>query len=1144
MAKKLLILLLICFGQFIYAQKESSIWYFGRQAGLNFNTSSPIVLDDGAMDTFEGSATISDASGQLLFYTNGEKVWNRNHQLMSNGTDLMGSSSSSQACIIIPKPDSPNLYYIFTTDEFGNSKGLRYSEVDISLENGLGNITTNKNILLASPTCEKLTAVKHSNNSDYWIVTHNFGSNKFMSYSVTNLGVNPTPVVSAVGISITSPGETVGSLKASLDGSKMASCNYQKNLELYDFDASTGKLSNAKIINSKSSNYGAEFSPSGNYLYVTTGSNNYIQEIVQYDLMSPNVSTSSTLLNTTNSQFGALQLANDGKIYVSLANSKYLGIIHQPENLGQTCNFEKNGLFLNQGMCVFGLPQSLPIGFNIFIASRSVCLGSPTQFSITGNQTVVSANWDFGDGTFSSVLSPSHTYTTPGTYTVTVNAQSNSGTIISQTSKVVIATIPVAHSIKNTAVCDSTIPYNLTQHDNEVKGLQNNSLFKVAYFASEENAIAHNNILQSPHTLTPGTNTFFAKIYNNENINCASVTSFKVILLNPIIAGQPVDYVICESPYDGVANFNFALKDNEVLNGLDSSQYGVTYYNHFDNAVSATGSLPILYTNTTMQETIFARLESKLNANCFAITSFKIVVGEQPVIGPLTNLIDCGANASFFDLTDKNAEVLGGLSPNAFSVKYYHTEQQALEGSSAIIMPYFTNLTNQTIYVAVQNINISGCKAISSFNLTVLPALPTALPKSINVCDDLSNDGVAVFDFEEQTTYLLDGQPLGTVEITYHTSEAEAIVGSNSINDFSNTSNPQTIFSRVTSGADPSCFEIRPFTIAVNKQPTAITPDDIYLCSDQADMSATIDLESLIEEVLAGQSTTDFTVTFHESLSEAQLGRGALPYLYEAAIGNHTLHVRVENVNNPSCYIVVDFDISVYPKPVINMKTQFTLCENKDNTIEIVAPPGFDYYSWSTGATTRSIFVSTPGAITLTVGNIYQGVTCSESLVINVITSSVAVIRELRVSDWTDSENSIEIIVEGAGNYEYSIDGENYQSSPKFNGLEVGEYIVYVKDINGCGVVSQQTYFLIYPKFFTPNGDGYNEKWQIKPSVLEPELKVFIFDFSGKLITFLDGRSDGWDGTFNNQKLPSDDYWFVVERKSGKTFKGHFTLMR
>ena len=165
-------------------------------------------------------------------------------------------------------------------------------------------------------------------------------------------------------------------------------------------------------------------------------------------------------------------------------------------------------------------------------------------------------------------------------------------------------------------------------------------------------------------------------------------------------------------------------------------------------------------------------------------------------------------------------------------------------------------------------------------------------------------------------------------------------------------------------------------------------------------------------------------------------------------------------------------------------------------------------------------------------------------MVINVITSSVAVIRELRVSDWTDSENSIEIIVEGAGNYEYSIDGENYQSSPKFNGLEVGEYIVYVKDSNGCGVVSQQTYFLIYPKFFTPNGDGYNEKWQIKPSVLEPELKVFIFDYSGKLITFLDGRSDGWDGTFNNQKLPSDDYWFVVERKSGKTFKGHFTLMR
>lgn len=1142
MAKKLLILLLLCVGQFFYAQNQSNIWYFGSRAGLDFNSGVPIPLEDSQMDSFEGTATVSDASGQLLFYTNGEKVWNKNHQLMSNGTGLLGSSSSSQACMIIPKPDSPNLYYIFTTDEFGGQNGLRYSEVDISLENGLGNVTANKNILVAAPTCEKVTAVKKKDNTGFWVVTHDYGSNKFMSYSVTQSGVNPVPVVSATGISVTSAAGTVGYLKASPDGTRMVSCNYMKNLEIYDFNTLTGMLGNAKIINTNASNYGAEFSPSGTILYATTGTGIYIQQVVQYNLNASNITASAVTLSTTNSQFGALQLARNGKIYVSLANSKYLGVIHQPENAGTSCNMEKDGLFIGSGTCIFGLPQSIPVDFNVFVVSRSVCLGNSTQFAVTGSQDIVSAHWDFGDGSTSNELSPSHLYTAAGSYNVTVTAYGASGGVV-QTSKTVIAEIPLAHPISNKVACGSNVSYDLTQNDMELKGNQANPLFKVAYFASEANALSHSNILQSPYSLPAGTTTFFAKIYNNENVNCHSITSFSVSVLDALVAGQPVTYIICESPYDGTASFNLAQKNDEVLNGLDATQFAITYHDDYNEAVADTGAIPFLYTNTNPQELLYARLENSTDPTCFAITSFAIGVGEQPVIGPLSNLVECGSGRkpSAFDLTEKNAEVLGNLSPASFTVDYYHTEQDALEGNNAIVMPYATTAASQTIYVVVRAVGNTSCTAISSFSLILLPSLPSTLPKALKVCDDVSNDGVAVFDFEDQTAFLLDNQPSGAFEVTYHNSDADAVLGENAIGNYSNTSNPQTIYARVTSGLDVSCFEVRPFTISVNRQPTIMAPEDLQLCSE-GEMFTTVDLLAFNEIVLDGQPATDFTVTYHGLPTQAQQGTNVLPSDYEALIGNQTLYARVENSNNPSCFALAAFQILVYPQPVIEMKAQYVLCEN--NPIELAAPAGFDSYSWSTGATTSSITVSAPGTITLTVTKNHEAVICSDTATINIINSSVAVIKQIIVSDWTDTQNSIQVIAEGSGDYEYSIDGENYQSSPEFYGLEIGEYTVFVRDINGCGIADQSTYFLAYPKFFTPNGDGHNEKWHIRSADLEPELKVYIFDRNGILLTLLDGGSAGWDGTCNNNKLPSADYWFVAERKSGKTFKGHFSLMR
>ena len=209
------------------AQNEGNIWYFGASAGLDFNSGAPVALIDGMLNTNEGCATISDNNGNLLFYTDGMTAYNKNHDVMPNGTGLLGHTSSTQSGVIVKKPGSTTIYYIFTVDGMsGNLGGLNYSEVDMTLQGGYGDINTNKNIPIFTNACEKITSIKHQNNSDYWIVARLENSNTYHSYLLTSSGLNMTPVVTNIGpIYI----NKIGYLRGSSDGNKIAAVNYGGN---------------------------------------------------------------------------------------------------------------------------------------------------------------------------------------------------------------------------------------------------------------------------------------------------------------------------------------------------------------------------------------------------------------------------------------------------------------------------------------------------------------------------------------------------------------------------------------------------------------------------------------------------------------------------------------------------------------------------------------------------------------------------------------------------------------------------------------------------------------------------------------------------------------------------------------------------
>jgi hypothetical protein len=193
---KKIFLFLVIFVQIntsVHGQNEFNIWYFGGNAGLDFNSGTPALLTNGALNTSEGCATVSNSSGQLLFYTDGLNVWNANHVVMPNGSGLAGNPSSTQSAIIVPKPGSATIYYIFTSDGIN----ARYSEVNMALASGLGDVTSVKNIFLASNVHEMVTAVKHVNNADYWVIFRVYNSNQYKVFSTTSAGVNTSAVTSS-----------------------------------------------------------------------------------------------------------------------------------------------------------------------------------------------------------------------------------------------------------------------------------------------------------------------------------------------------------------------------------------------------------------------------------------------------------------------------------------------------------------------------------------------------------------------------------------------------------------------------------------------------------------------------------------------------------------------------------------------------------------------------------------------------------------------------------------------------------------------------------------------------------------------------------------------------------------------------------
>ena len=446
--KKSLFVLLLIYVQCSFAQKQTNFWYFGTLAGMDFTSGSPAAITNGALNTAEGCAAISNASGNLLFYTDGVKVWDKTNTQMPNGFGLLGDPSTTQSALIIPNPGNTNLYYIFTLPAEGGGN-FCYSVVDMTLNSGKGNVTT-KNTSLKANVTEKMSAVYHCNGHDIWIAIHEWSSNAFYSYLITNSGIS-TPIISNTGPIHT---DVHGQMKFNTSGTKIAcardtiiSTNPPPGtgngfLDVFNFNNTTGVVSTPVILSLNHQKvYGVEFSPDNSKIYATYYDVAAASGVAQFDMNASNVQASEVILNTSsNPDIYSLQLGPNHKIYVAREGTPLIDAIGSPNLAGTSANYTSGVINLDPASigayCLLGLPGFIQSYFNINFpnvpcvaavtanfqsSDTTICKNTCINFTDLSLGSPTSWRWTFQGASpaLSNVQNPQTVcYATAGTYTV------------------------------------------------------------------------------------------------------------------------------------------------------------------------------------------------------------------------------------------------------------------------------------------------------------------------------------------------------------------------------------------------------------------------------------------------------------------------------------------------------------------------------------------------------------------------------------------------------------------------------------------------------------------------------------------------------------------------------------------------------
>ena len=489
--------------------------------------------------------------------------------------------------------------------------------------------------------------------------------------------------------------------------------------------------------------------------------------------------------------------------------------------------------------------------------------------------------------------------------------------------------------------------------------------------------------------------------------------------------------------------------------------------------------------------------------------------------------------------TSKNAPFCSGdvvtLTANQTGTNSYKWFKNGIEIIGETNATYtITNNTNanEITYTVQVTLGSTTCTSEGEIKIKFNP-LPVLSNQTLIQCDD-NNDGFSIFNLKKLDNAIRNND-LTLGNVTYYES-----LGGNAIANpsaYQNTiTNSQIIYAKVSNAAGCSSNAVVTLQIANNSIPTQ---NDIKVCDEDGifDGKANFILPTQLSSI-----PNKLVIEYYVTLTDAVKQMNPLVSPYKNTTTNfQTIYARA--INGSDCYGISPINLVVNTFNPSNFEDETkTLCEN--NSIKLNVANNFASYNWignNDFDEELEVLLSGTYIIEVTDANM-----CTAKKKFIVKTSAPATNIDAIIDDFSNPNNTITITyTNNGGDYLFSIDGISYQENPVFSNVSAGEYTISLKDKNGCLPIPLKTiYVLDFPKFFTPNGDGFNDTWFIENSQTKPNSIIYIYDRFGKLLKQLNTNSLGWNGTFNGENLPSGDYWFTLTLFNNKTIKSHFSLKR